>query len=150
MQVQILSYLATWRMAVDSNDEDRSARLDGILMLQIGSFPEPLIKPGNVSDMVETHSLPGGGEALHFNGIFEPITYAMLLLFTREPEHAATFVVAALERESLPLMLRIDAALTQLADFTGNASETAAELLREVVRPAVEALLKRGDEADAG
>ena len=146
----ILSYLATWRMAVDSNDEDRSARLDGILMLQIGSFPEPLIKPGNVSDMVETHSLPGGGEALHFNGIFEPITYAMLLLFTREPEHAATFVVAALERESLPLMLRIDAALTQLADFTGNASETAAELLREVVRPAVEALLKRGDEADAG
>ncbi|NIY96695.1 MAG: hypothetical protein HWE39_06280 [Oceanospirillaceae bacterium] len=146
----ILSYLATWRIAVDSKDEDRSARLDAVLMLQIGSYPEPLIKPGNVSDMVETHSLPGGVEALHFNGIFEPVTYAMLLFFTREPEHAATFVAAAREKESLPLMLRIDAALTQLAHFSGDASEVAAELLREVVRPAVEALLKFGDEADAG
>jgi len=146
----ILSYLAMWRMAADSEDGDRSARLDGVLMLQIGSFPGPLIKPGNVSDMVETHSLPGGVEALHYNGIFEPITYAMLLFFSREPEHAATFAAAALERESLPLMLRIDAALTQLADFSGDASETAAELRREVVRPAVKALLKRGDEANAG
>lgn len=146
----ILSYLATWRIAVDSKDEDRSARLDAVLMLQIGSYPEPLIKPGNVSDMVETHSLPGGVEALHFNGIFEPVTYAMLFFFTREPEHAATFVAAALEKDSLPLMLRIDAALTQLADFSGDASETAAELLREAVRPAVKALLKRGDEANAG
>jgi hypothetical protein len=145
----ILSHLAMWRMAADSEDEDHSARLDVVLMLQIGSFPEPLIKPGNVSDIVETHSLPGGEEALHFNGIFEPITYAMLLFFTREPEHAATFVAAALERESLPLMLRIDAALTQLAHFSGDASETAAELIRETVRPAVEALLKRGEEADA-
>lgn len=74
----------------------------------------------------------------------------MLLFFSREPEHAATFVAAALERESLPLMLRIDAALTQLADFSGDASETAAKLRREVVRPAVKALLKRGDEANAG
>lgn len=146
----ILSYLATWRIAVDSKDEDRSARLDAVLMLQIGSYPEPLIKPGNVSDMVETHSLPEGDEALHFNGIFEPVTYAMLLFFTREPEHAATFVAAALEKESLPLMLRIDAALTQLAHFRGDASETAAELLRDAVQPAVKALLERGDEANAG
>lgn len=146
----ILSYLATWRMAADSKDEDRSARLDGILMLEIGSFPEPLIKPGNVSDMVETHSLPGGIEALHFSGIFEPITYAMLLFFSREPEHAATFVAAALERESLPLMLRIDAALTQLAHFSGHASETAAKLLKEAVRPAVVAMLNCRGEADAG
>lgn len=137
-------------MAADSKDEDRSARLDGILMLEIGSFPEPLIKPGNVSDMVETHSLPGGIEALHFSGIFEPITYAMLLFFSREPEHAATFVAAALERESLPLMLRIDAALSQLAHFSGHASETAAKLLKEAVRPAVVAMLNCRGEADAG
>lgn len=146
----ILSYLAMWPMAVDSKDMDHSARLDGVLMLQIGSFPGPLIKPGNVTDMVETHSLPGGVEALHFNGIFEPITYAMLLFFTREPKHAASFVAAALEMESLPLMLRIDAALTQLADFSGTASETAAELLSEAVGPAVKAMLKRGVEVDAG
>jgi len=141
----ILSYLATRRMAADSKDEDHSARLDGVLMLQIGSFPEPLIKPGNVSDMIETHSLPGGVEALHYDGIFEPITYAMLLFFSREPEHASAFVAAALERESLPLMLRIDAALTQLARFSGEASELAAKLHSETVRPAVNALLKRGE-----
>ncbi|MEY8838944.1 hypothetical protein AB9K41_07925 [Cribrihabitans sp. XS_ASV171] len=67
-----------------------------------------------------------------------------------EPEHAATFVAVAKDSESLPLMIRIDAALTQLAHFSGDASETAAELLKEVVRPAVVALLKRRGEADAG
>ena len=144
----ILSYLATRRMAADAKDDDHSARLDGILMLQIGSFPEPLIKPGNVSDWVETHSLPGGVEALHNGGIFEPITYAMLLFFTREPEHAVSFIAAALDMESLPLMLRIDAALSQLARFSGEASKMAANLRREAVRPAVKALLEREEEAE--
>lgn len=145
----ILSYLATRRMVVDSRDENRSGRLDGILMLEIGSFPEPLIKPGNVSDMVETHSLPGGVEALHFDGIFEPITYAMLRFFSREPEHATAFLATALEKESLPLMLRIDAALSQLAQFSGNASEIAVELRQEYVRPAIKELLERGEEPTA-
>lgn len=140
----ILSYLATRRMAAEERDGDRSGRLDGILMLQIGSFPEPLVKPENAIGPVETHSLPGGVEALHHDGIFEPITYAMLLFFSREPEHAAAFVAAALDRNSVALMMRIDAALTQLAEYAGKAAEMAVELSRDAVRPAIEIMLKHG------
>lgn len=140
----ILSYLATRRMAADTLDGSRSRRLDASLMLQIGGFPAPLVKPGGVDDMLATHDLPGGVEALcHDTGIYEPITYALLLFFTREPEHGAAFVAAALERRSVSLLLRIDAALGQLSRFNGDAARTAAELRETAVLPAIRLLLEK-------
>lgn len=142
----VLSYVATKRIALEEREGGRTGCLDANLILQIGSYVKPLIKPENVNDSFETHSLPGGIEALHHSGIVEPITYAILILFTREPEIGRSLIGGAIQKESLALLVRIDAALTELVNLGGSLSDMAAEFRREAVRPAIRMLLDRGDE----
>jgi hypothetical protein len=138
----ILSHLATLRMAADSNDGSVTKRFDVHLLLTIGSYPGLLIDVGGRDKLLalETHGLPNGGEMICSNmGIVEPITFAIYLLLRREPKLANDFLLAALEAESLPLMLRIHTALQVLQ----LQSEEMQKLNDEIVIPAVEGLMDR-------
>lgn len=136
----ILSHLATLPIAVNSDEPER-ARLDVHLLLTIGSYSGLLVEVAGRDEPLEleTHGLPGGGEMICSSmGIVEPITFAIYLLFQREPELAKNFLNAALEKRSLPLMLRINTALRVLQQH----SEEMCKLNHEIVLPAIEVLMQ--------
>lgn len=137
----ILSHLATRPMAADTLDGSTSTRFDIHLMLVIGSYPGLLLEVGGREEVlgVPTHDLPDGGQVLCVSaGIIEPITYAMYLLFAREPELAQSFIEAALERPSAALMVRIGAAISAVAEHNDDLRT----LYEDVVGPAIEAMLE--------
>lgn len=138
----ILSHLACRPMELAAKDNPQSGgRFDVHLLLKIGSFPAPLVEVAGRDQplALHTHDLPCGGEAICSKcGIVEPITFAIYRLFSNEPELATQFLNAALETGSLPLMLRIHAALNVL----GAWSEEASQLNQGVVKPAISILMQ--------
>lgn len=136
----ILSHLATNRIEIASGDGSMTARFDVHLMLTIGSYPDLLLEVAGRDEplAVETIDLPGGGTAISSSmGIVEPITYAIYLLFRRELNVATHFLETAVERRSLPLMVRIHTALRQLQTH----STDVARFNTEVVVPAIRELM---------
>ena len=137
----ILSHLATLPMAADNKETAQSARFDLHLLLTIGSYPGVLVdSPAPAGILaIETHEFGAHGEIpARSAGVVEPITYAILLFFQREPQRAAAFLKQALDRESLPLMIRIHTALHYLPER----SSEIVQIDKEIVVPAIGALLE--------
>jgi len=139
----ILSHLAARRMGVTKPGPKGEGRLDMELMLMIGQYPGILLEVGDRPAPLglKMHDLPGGGEGLcRSEGIAEPITFALLELFRREPELAGAFVQAAIETGSAALLMRVDTALSLLVHECGMDTGLGDPLKNEV-RPALVKLL---------
>lgn len=117
----VLSYLAGLQLLAIGDDGRPLGSVTPALLLEIGSCPVPLRRPSalEADRGLWTHDVPGQGEVVcHRNGIVEQITLALLDAIVRmNVEEADEWVAEALQRDSFPLLARIDIALRQVACF---------------------------------
>jgi dsDNA-binding SOS-regulon protein len=136
----LLSHFAG--IPAEVHTEAGSARLDPALLMEVGSSPIVLRRPGSDPrfNSVLSHAIPGQGDiACHKRGIVEPITFSILKFLSHEGERAEDWMDEALERNSLPLIGRIDIALRQLGSSANLAAGWARAVLAHKIGPAVQA-----------
>jgi hypothetical protein len=135
---QILSHLAGYPFAIELADS--LERVDPYILMEVGAAAMVLRQPGPEAEFngVLTHEIPDVGSIVcHEAGIVEPITLSILKYLSREGCEAAPWVDAACQRNSLPLLARIDIALRQLAGSANADNATwAGEMLSGPVRSA--------------
>ena len=135
----ILSHLAGLPFAVESRD-GRSGRADPAILLEVGASPFVLRRPDGdvVPRGILVHDVPDHGSFVcHEAGIVEPITMSMFKFLSAEGENAADWVRVAASRESLPLLMRTNIALHQVAELADAGKvEFAKRMLDDVIRPA--------------
>lgn len=137
----ILSHLALRPFALLFRD-GRTGRIDPALLTEVGTCKMSLRGPQNDPERnsVLTHSVPGHGSIVcHRNGIVEPITMAIYQFLAINGERTTEWIDEAIERNSFPLLCRIDIALRQLIGSADSAKAAwAQETLNQSVRPALE------------
>lgn len=136
----ILSHLAGVPFAIES-EEGQLGRVDPAILLEVGTCSIVLQRPGADSHRngVLTHDLPGHGSMVcHKAGIVEPITYSILRFLGSEWERAEEWIEEAVQRDSLPLLMRIDIALRQLSGSADvDKARFARHALDDMIRPAM-------------
>jgi hypothetical protein len=71
---------------------------------------------------VPTHQIPGYGEVVcHAAGIVEPITLSLFKMLSSETEAAEGWLHAAVERNSLAMLCRLDIALREIVKLGDTA-----------------------------
>lgn len=140
----ILSHLAGVPFSVGDDQDDRSTRIDPVLLREVGTFAAVLRHPGGDPNIVSvlTHEVPEVGSIVcHHAGIVEAITWSMFRYLSAEGPCANDWVHDAVNRRSLPLLARIDIALRLIASTANQEMSTwAVKLLEDVVRPALQDL----------
>ncbi len=140
----ILSHLAGRRFVLEVEGNDRPSRVDPAILLEVGSCPIVLRRPGADPDMdsVLTHDVPEHGSIVcHEAGIIEPITLSILRFLSSEGEKAEEWVEEAVRRKSLPLLARIDIALRQLSGSAhAQKAKFARRVSKDLIRPAFSSL----------
>lgn len=115
----ILSHLVGAPWAVIEPGENRFLGwLDTDLLVQLGSFRQPLRQPViGVVDMVHQHNMPDGSTVICHaeEGIIEPITYSLLRAMSADRERAEYLVDAAVKSSSYPLLARMYAVLGRIS-----------------------------------
>lgn len=116
---QVLSHIAALPFAAqDVKQGSILGRLDPAILIEVGSCRHPVRPtPAIGVDNLRQHEVPGGAVVCHREGIIEPITYALMRSMLRERELAEQVVDEALSRQSLPLLLRLHIALSQVAEL---------------------------------
>ena len=135
----ILSHLAT--VPFEVNTSEGAERADPAFLLEVGTAPMVLLKPGNEGAMMgmPTHDIAGVGTIVcHEAGIIEVITYAIFRYLEREGKNAQDWIDLAIQRKSMPLLSRIHIALLQLQKSADqHLGDWADSTLRETVFPAL-------------
>jgi hypothetical protein len=136
----ILSYVAGQPFVAESPDGTLLGRVDPALLMEIGTCPIVLRRPTADPNMsgVLTHDLEGHGSIVcHEAGIVEPITMSMLKFLDHAGEYATAWIEAAVDRNSLALLSRIDIAMRHIAE-RGETPEAqwAKDMLQRIIRPA--------------
>ena len=136
----ILSHIAGRPFLVQSPDGKTLGRADPALLTEVGTCPIVLRRPVADPEMnaVLTHNLKEHGSFVcHEAGIVEPITFSILKFVDGAGEMESQWVEEAIERNSLPLVTRIDIALRHIA-HRGDTQQArwARSLLDEVLKPA--------------
>ena len=139
---QILSHLAGYPFAIELADS--LERVDPYILMEVGAAAMVLRQPGLEAEFngVLMHEIPDVGSIVcHEAGIVEPITLSIFKYVSREGCNASPWVDAACQRNSLPLLARIDIALRQLAGSANTDNATwAREMLSGPVRSAFASL----------
>lgn len=75
-------------------------------------------------------------------GIVEPITMSILQFLRREWQTADNWIAEVIARKSVPLLVRVDIALSELTKHSDLLrAEWANQLLAELIHPAIKRLL---------
>ena len=139
----ILSHLAGQRMAIER--EDKMQRVDYSLLIEVGTCPYLLRRPDTdfVGRGVPTHQIPGYGEVVcHAAGIVEPITLSLFKMLSSETDAAEGWLHAAVERNSLAMLCRLDIALREIAKLGDTAKrDWAKQMLEQLIAPALKGAL---------
>jgi hypothetical protein len=136
----ILSHLAGRPFIMSSTSGDEEVRVDPVLLMEVGACAAVLRQPSGDPNATgfPTHELPHRISIVcHEAGIVEPITWSMVRYLSAEGAGAADWIEEAGQRQSLPLLARIEIALRHIA---GSADPTKASWARHtlemIVRPA--------------
>lgn len=136
----ILSHLASRRFIVASKDSNRQARVDPLLLLEIGTCPYVLRGSQNdfKKNTILVHEVPGHGSIVcHKRGIVEPVTMAISRLLAADDPDATAWVLRAVELKSFPLLMRVLIALQQIGSAYSARAKWAKQMLDEIVKPAL-------------
>lgn len=141
----ILAHVAGYPILVESRDGKLLGRVDPALLMEIGTCPFVLRRPVADQELnaVLTHEIEGHGSVVcHNAGIVEPITFSILKFLGHERERTRGWIDEAVNRNSLPLLSRIDIALRHLADG-GDTPKAgwARNLLKDSIQPALSSYL---------
>jgi len=146
----ILSHFASFPMEVASQDGKDAFRLDGALLLDLGSSPLILVRPNAYFDRFLIHEDPETGESImcHRAGIVEPITASIYFFLLREMSGLAeSWIQTAVESGSEPLLSRIHIALREIARRSNDETSTRAKKFdEEIVSPAQSIALRHEDQ----
>jgi hypothetical protein len=139
----ILSHLAGQRMAFER--DGKMQRVDYSLLVEVGTCPHLLRRPDTDFEGpgVPTHEIPGYGEVVcHAAGIVEPITLSLFKMLSSEAEAAEGWLRAAVERNSLAMLCRLDIALREIAKL-GDAAKRdwAKRMLDQLIAPTLKEAL---------
>jgi hypothetical protein len=135
----VLSHLASGPLVIAP--EGKLGRVDTALLIEVGTCPMVLRRPGldQLDHSIVTHKIPDVGSIVcHLAGIVEPITLSILRFLSAEGKRATEWIIEAVERESLPLLARIDIALRVLSGSAyQNKVAFSQNMLTNVIRPAL-------------
>jgi len=137
---QVLSHVAALPFAArDTEQGSILGRLDPAILIEVGCCPYPVRPtPESGVDNLRQHYVPDGAVICHREGIIEPITYALMRSMLGEQELAEQVIEEALSRQSLPLLLRLHIALSQVAELHDKeAANWAKDTLNNRIRPAL-------------
>ncbi|RVP97124.1 hypothetical protein CN070_23535 [Sinorhizobium meliloti] len=129
----ILAHLAGYPFILQSSDGSIIGRADQALLMEVGTAPMALRRPVQDIDMnsVQMHDMKGHGSIVcHAAGIIEPITFSLYKFLSSEQEEAEEWIDDAIERKSLPLLVRIDIALLAIMNRESTAAAHWAEAVR--------------------
>lgn len=136
----ILAHLAGHRFAIQSPDGQIIGRADPMLLTEIGTAPMALRRSVQDEAMgsVPMHHVEGHGAMVcHDAGIVEPITFSLFKFLSVERENAEEWIDEAIERYSLPLLVRVDVALRLIAARGSTEAAHWADAIRKTrVQPA--------------
>lgn len=138
----ILSQLREFRLAFFDRNEDLTYNLASMMLLELGSSPIVLRKPGKDLEGYHLHEFPGGEISCLKNGIAEPVTWAITELLGAEHISGVDrddWVQQAAASGSLPLINRLGQSLTHLSHLQST-REWATRMIDEVYEPARAAL----------
>lgn len=140
----ILAHLAAHPFVVESEDGKQLRRCDPTFLTEVGTARMALRRPVHQEDIggVLMHNLDGHGSIVcHDAGIVEPITWSIYLLLLREGAQMEDWLDTAVQRNSLPLLARIDLALRTLSNCGDKQiASWANRMLTEKIRPALKTL----------
>lgn len=137
----ILSHLASCRCEL-AEVEGTVVRAEPRILLTVASCPFMLRRPepdSGKEEGIPMHRIEDHGSIVcHKAGIVEPITLSILRFLSLEGESAEGWVKEATERNSFPLLARVDIALSQLlSSADGKTARFANRMMHELIRPAV-------------
>jgi hypothetical protein len=139
----ILSHLAGHRVAIER--EGKMQRVDYSLLIEVGTCPYLLRRPDTdfESPGVPTHQIQGYGEVVcHAAGIVEPITLSLFKMLSSETEAVEGWIHAAVERNSLAILCRLDIALREIAKLGDTTKrDWAKRMLEQLIAPALKGTL---------
>lgn len=137
----ILAHLAAHPSIVQDPEGNQKARADPMLLTEVGTAPMALRRhsDGEGLNSIPMHHIPEHGAIVcHEAGIVEPITWSIALLLSRDGPVAEEWLDEAIERNSLPLLARLDIALRETVRHAPDATaEWASRMLNDKVRPRV-------------
>jgi Type I restriction enzyme R protein N terminus (HSDR_N) len=135
----ILAQLCARQFGVADASGTIVARADPMLLAEVGTAPMALRRSshGDGLDGVDMHHIAGHGSIVcHRAGIVEAITWSIFLFLSREGPALDEWVEEALERDSLPLLARIDIALRLLTSSSEPVvADWATTTLDQKIRP---------------
>lgn len=138
----ILSHLAGYPFILQEPGGSILGRADPALLMEIGTAPMALRRPVQDIDMnmVPMHHMEDHGAIVcHAAGIVEPITFSLLKFLGAEQEGAEEWIDDVIDRQSLPLLVRIDIALLAVADRGATVAARWADAVRKSkVLPAID------------
>ncbi len=133
----ILSHFGGRPFAIEQEGEP-GPRVDPMVLLEVGTCPIVLRAVGPDLEMsaVSTHLVSGAEVVCEKAGIVEPITLSILRFLRAAGPQAEDWIEEAVERNSLPLLMRLHIALQQLADSADREIATFAQrILIDLVNP---------------
>lgn len=134
----ILSHFAMNPVEVRPTSGETGARLDPMVLMEVGSSPILLRRPGNDMEGVLVHDIPGHGSiACYKRGIVEPITWAIHRFFMHDGERTEDWIDEAIDRKSVPLLSRIDIALREVVPTTSPWRNWASATRKNRLAPAL-------------
>ena len=135
----ILGQLSRLPMGVVGQER---ARVDAKVLLEIGQCAFPLVRSNEEGLGHLELDLADKGRVLYLeNGMIEATTHAMADLLSRDWEDADSWIGAAVETGSLPLLHRIMIALRAVRARARTRSFWAGRVLQEVIDPAIRTLI---------
>ncbi|CAB1369105.1 type I restriction enzyme HsdR N-terminal domain-containing protein [Denitratisoma oestradiolicum] len=134
----ILSQLRPFNLAFCNQDGDL-LNVAAWLLLEIGSCPVVLRRPGKELEQFHTHAIDHGEMSCLKNGIAEPVTWSITELLVQDIPGVdrEAWVREAAATGSLPLINRLGQALSHISNVAGR-SEWAEQMLEQVYRPALQ------------
>ncbi|MBU0583091.1 MAG: type I restriction enzyme HsdR N-terminal domain-containing protein [Alphaproteobacteria bacterium] len=136
----ILAHLAGFPFVGQTPDGVLAGRADPMLLTEIGTATMALRRPALQDESgLPMHHIEGHGSIVcHMAGIVEPITYSIYSFLRRDSAGVEDWLDEAIDRNSFPLLARIEIALVTLVD--GGSPQLASwanEMLVTKIRPAL-------------
>jgi hypothetical protein len=133
----ILSHFAARPIVVDEEVE-LPARVDPMILLEVGACPIVLraVGPDLEMNVVASHHTPDGDFVCERAGIVEPITLSIFKYLGATRSQAEDWIEEAVDRNSLPLLVRIHIALEELISSAHPETKAfARRMLKDHVNP---------------